>query len=53
MIKCSKCKRQTKANEPTGTYNILKYVDKKQKQLGTRIVKTFQTCMKCSGEVIK
>jgi len=53
MMRCSKCKKQTIANEPTGSYSILKYIDRKKKELGTRIVKTFKTCMKCSGEVIK
>ena len=53
MIRCSKCKRQTRANEPTGSYDILAYRDKKKKELGTEIVKSVKTCMKCSGVKIK
>jgi len=52
MITCQKCNKLTKLNESTGILSTIVYIrDKEKNIIGTRILKSIKTCMKCSGEV--
>lgn len=45
MLKCPKCKRITEKREPTGTFRLIKNLEK-----GMRIISSQRVCMNCVGE---